>query len=239
MNIFDCHNHHNSFNQLFSLSANGPVFRDARGSAPKSRPGAGGGAGPEARHGFETPSGKLEKDIEKLLKLIDSTVDNYNESLKQAVNYDEIKDANAIDVDSSNLPALKKKVKDIMTRMEDHFGDMDFKVAGTRNGITALQMDIKIAGINAQIMAEALEHSRNISASSAPAWAITCSSLPAKPRRRSALRLGRGCGGNTACPTPSASGSRSCSCSTRWTGSIGGRSRPTGPSLAAIRQTVG
>ncbi len=39
---------------------------------------------------------------------------------------------------------------------EDHYGDMDFKVAGTRNGITALQMDIKIGGINAQIMSEAL-----------------------------------------------------------------------------------
>src|SRR5258706_16034339 len=36
---------------------------------------------------------------------------------------------------------------------EDHYGDMDFKVTGTRDGITALQMDIKIGGINAQIMA--------------------------------------------------------------------------------------
>jgi polyribonucleotide nucleotidyltransferase len=43
---------------------------------------------------------------------------------------------------------------------EDHYGDMDFKVTGTRDGITALQMDIKIAGINAQIMAEALEQAR-------------------------------------------------------------------------------
>ena len=40
---------------------------------------------------------------------------------------------------------------------EDHYGDMDFKVAGTRNGITALQMDIKIMGITPQIMREALE----------------------------------------------------------------------------------
>ena len=39
---------------------------------------------------------------------------------------------------------------------EDHYGDMDFKVAGTREGITALQMDIKIAGITPQIMMEAL-----------------------------------------------------------------------------------
>jgi polyribonucleotide nucleotidyltransferase len=43
---------------------------------------------------------------------------------------------------------------------EDHYGDMDFKVAGTTEGITALQMDIKIAGVNAQIMAEALEQAR-------------------------------------------------------------------------------
>jgi polyribonucleotide nucleotidyltransferase len=43
---------------------------------------------------------------------------------------------------------------------EDHYGDMDFKVAGTRDGITALQMDIKIAGINAQIMAEALQQAK-------------------------------------------------------------------------------
>jgi len=43
---------------------------------------------------------------------------------------------------------------------EDHYGDMDFKVTGTREGITALQMDIKIGGINAQIMAEALEQAR-------------------------------------------------------------------------------
>lgn len=43
---------------------------------------------------------------------------------------------------------------------EDHYGDMDFKVTGTKDGITALQMDIKIAGINAQIMAEALEQAK-------------------------------------------------------------------------------
>jgi polyribonucleotide nucleotidyltransferase len=43
---------------------------------------------------------------------------------------------------------------------EDHYGDMDFKVAGTRAGITALQMDIKIGGITAEIMAKALEQAR-------------------------------------------------------------------------------
>jgi polyribonucleotide nucleotidyltransferase len=39
---------------------------------------------------------------------------------------------------------------------EDHLGDMDFKVAGTRDGVTALQMDIKIEGINREIMEQAL-----------------------------------------------------------------------------------
>jgi polyribonucleotide nucleotidyltransferase len=43
---------------------------------------------------------------------------------------------------------------------EDHYGDMDFKVAGTRDGITALQMDIKVMGITPQIMREALEQAR-------------------------------------------------------------------------------
>jgi polyribonucleotide nucleotidyltransferase len=43
---------------------------------------------------------------------------------------------------------------------EDHYGDMDFKVTGTSEGITALQMDIKIAGINATILKEALEQAR-------------------------------------------------------------------------------
>ena len=45
--------------------------------------------------------------------------------------------------------------------MEDHLGDMDFKVAGTRDGITALQMDIKIDGINREILKEALAQAKN------------------------------------------------------------------------------
>ncbi len=44
--------------------------------------------------------------------------------------------------------------------MEDHLGDMDFKVAGTKDGITAIQMDIKIAGIDKPILEEALERAR-------------------------------------------------------------------------------
>jgi len=44
--------------------------------------------------------------------------------------------------------------------MEDHLGDLDFKVTGTTEGITALQMDIKISGITTEIMSEALEQAR-------------------------------------------------------------------------------
>ena len=44
---------------------------------------------------------------------------------------------------------------------EDHLGDMDFKVAGTKDGITALQMDIKVQGITAEIMESALDKSKN------------------------------------------------------------------------------
>jgi polyribonucleotide nucleotidyltransferase len=43
---------------------------------------------------------------------------------------------------------------------EDHYGDMDFKVAGTKEGITALQMDIKVSGITAKVMSEALEQAK-------------------------------------------------------------------------------
>lgn len=43
---------------------------------------------------------------------------------------------------------------------EDHYGDMDFKVTGTADGITALQMDIKVGGINAMILSEALEQAK-------------------------------------------------------------------------------
>jgi polyribonucleotide nucleotidyltransferase len=44
--------------------------------------------------------------------------------------------------------------------LEDHEGDMDFKVAGTRKGITALQMDIKVTGISREVMAQALQQAR-------------------------------------------------------------------------------
>ncbi|HET9928978.1 MAG TPA: polyribonucleotide nucleotidyltransferase, partial [Rubrobacter sp.] len=44
--------------------------------------------------------------------------------------------------------------------LEDHMGDMDFKVAGTADGITALQMDMKITGVSAQLLQEALEQAK-------------------------------------------------------------------------------
>ena len=59
---------------------------------------------------------------------------------------------------------------------EDHYGDMDFKVAGTRSGITALQMDIKVMGITAEIMREALEQ------------AATRTAVPSRPHGRSDFR---------------------------------------------------
>ncbi|HPW22216.1 MAG TPA: polyribonucleotide nucleotidyltransferase, partial [Vicinamibacterales bacterium] len=43
---------------------------------------------------------------------------------------------------------------------EDHYGDMDFKVAGTREGVTALQMDIKVAGVTAEVLQQALAQAR-------------------------------------------------------------------------------
>ena len=44
--------------------------------------------------------------------------------------------------------------------MEDHLGDMDFKVAGTAHGVTALQMDIKIDGLSREILEEALQQAK-------------------------------------------------------------------------------
>ncbi|MCX6719775.1 MAG: polyribonucleotide nucleotidyltransferase [Candidatus Staskawiczbacteria bacterium] len=55
----------------------------------------------------------------------------------------------------------KYKVLTDIQGPEDHYGDMDFKVAGTRNGITAIQMDIKIDGIDKVIMEEALTRAKD------------------------------------------------------------------------------
>ncbi len=48
-----------------------------------------------------------------------------------------------------------------ITGMEDHLGDMDFKVTGTRKGITAMQMDLKVEGIGIEVMTVALEKAKN------------------------------------------------------------------------------
>jgi len=53
---------------------------------------------------------------------------------------------------------------------EDHYGDMDFKVAGTRSGITALQMDIKVLGISIQMMREALAQAKKAVSKSSTPW---------------------------------------------------------------------
>ncbi len=55
----------------------------------------------------------------------------------------------------------KYKVLTDIQGPEDHYGDMDFKVAGTRNGITAIQMDVKIDGIDKKIMEEAMDRAKD------------------------------------------------------------------------------
>lgn len=55
----------------------------------------------------------------------------------------------------------KYKVLTDIQGPEDHYGDMDFKVAGTKNGITAIQMDVKIDGINSNIVEEALTRAKD------------------------------------------------------------------------------
>ena len=57
--------------------------------------------------------------------------------------------------------ASKTAVLTDIAGIEDHEGDMDFKVAGTRQGITALQMDIKVSGISREIMAQALQQAKD------------------------------------------------------------------------------
>ena len=61
---------------------------------------------------------------------------------------------------SKSTEEKKYKILTDVQGEEDHYGDMDFKVAGTKNGITALQMDLKVKGITDKIIAEALEQSK-------------------------------------------------------------------------------
>lgn len=55
---------------------------------------------------------------------------------------------------------VKHAILSDIAGMEDHEGDMDFKVAGTRTGITALQMDIKVSGLSREVMAQALAQAK-------------------------------------------------------------------------------
>jgi polyribonucleotide nucleotidyltransferase len=66
-----------------------------------------------------------------------------------------------ISVGMSSGPAGRYELLTDIIGEEDHFGDMDFKVAGTTEGITAIQLDIKAEGLPHQIMVQALERARN------------------------------------------------------------------------------
>ncbi len=61
-------------------------------------------------------------------------------------------------IDDNNLENYK--VLTDIQGMEDHYGDMDFKVAGTEEGITALQMDVKVKGVSLEILQKALQQAR-------------------------------------------------------------------------------
>jgi polyribonucleotide nucleotidyltransferase len=63
-------------------------------------------------------------------------------------------------ITESNAPGARYAVLSDILGEEDHLGDMDFKVAGTEEGITGFQMDIKIAGVNQEIMRKALEQAK-------------------------------------------------------------------------------
>ncbi|CAH2072752.1 unnamed protein product [Thlaspi arvense] len=64
------------------------------------------------------------------------------------------------DVDSSSGEIIEYRIVTDILGLEDHLGDMDFKIAGTRNGVTAIQLDIKPAGIPLDIVCESLENAR-------------------------------------------------------------------------------
>ena len=63
-------------------------------------------------------------------------------------------------ITESNDPGARYAILSDILGDEDHLGDMDFKVAGTEDGITGFQMDIKIAGVNLEIMRKALEQAK-------------------------------------------------------------------------------
>jgi polyribonucleotide nucleotidyltransferase len=64
-------------------------------------------------------------------------------------------------IQNSKSKILKYKILTDIQGPEDHYGDMDFKVAGTRKGITAVQMDVKVSGVPLQILAEAFAKAKS------------------------------------------------------------------------------
>jgi polyribonucleotide nucleotidyltransferase len=76
--------------------------------------------------------------------------------------------------------------------MEDHLGDMDFKVAGTKDGITAIQMDMKISGISKDMMAGALEQARRLACRlSTRCWRPSPNRVPRTESQRAAYGDGQ------------------------------------------------
>jgi polyribonucleotide nucleotidyltransferase len=63
-------------------------------------------------------------------------------------------------ITESNAPGARYAILSDILGDEDHLGDMDFKVAGTEDGITGFQMDIKIAGVSPEIMRKAMEQAK-------------------------------------------------------------------------------
>ena len=63
-------------------------------------------------------------------------------------------------ITESNAPGARYSVLSDILGDEDHLGDMDFKVSGTEDGITGFQMDIKIAGVNSEIMRKAMDQAK-------------------------------------------------------------------------------
>ena len=111
--------------------------------------------------------------------------------------------------------------------VEDHLGDMDFKVAGTADGITALQMDIKISGVTFDILRDALEQARQ------GRLFILDKMKEAIPGRASSCRSSRrGSSRSRSTPTRSA---RSSARAARRSGPCRRSSRPTSTSRTTAR----
>ena len=81
--------------------------------------------------------------------------------LKDSLSADRSEKIENVKIGQIDVATLEYKVLTDIQGPEDHHGDMDFKVAGTRGGITAVQMDVKVGGIPLQILAEAFEKAKS------------------------------------------------------------------------------